>query len=124
VADSLPALCEGLHATGSVGTLAAQQLVDLAWEWHGQDIGAGLTSSSPSHSDEKLGGLGKPITSVLTAAAVLGAAGTRDMVTGYIRVSLDQGIATAGAALLITSPPGAWLYGSTWPGGPRLMSPK
>jgi 2OG-Fe(II) oxygenase superfamily len=85
VADSLPALCEGLHAAGTVGTLAAQRLVDLAWEWLGQDIGAGLTSSSPSRRDEKLGGLGKPLASVLTAAAVIGAVGTRDMVTGYIR---------------------------------------
>jgi hypothetical protein len=85
VADSLPALCEGLHAAGTVGTLAAQRLVDLAWEWLGQDIGAGLTSSSPSRRDEKLGGLGKPLASVLTAAAVIGAVGTRDIVTGYIR---------------------------------------
>jgi hypothetical protein len=54
VADSLTALCEGLHATGSVGTLAAQQLVDLTWEWLGQDIGAGLTSPSPNRRDEKL----------------------------------------------------------------------
>jgi predicted 2-oxoglutarate/Fe(II)-dependent dioxygenase YbiX len=88
VADSLPALCEGLHATGSAGTLAAQRLVDLAWEWLGKDIGAGL-GSSPSRRDEKLGGLGKPLASVLTAAAVIGAAGTRDMVTGYIREQGD-----------------------------------
>jgi 2-oxoglutarate-Fe(II)-dependent oxygenase superfamily protein len=88
VAEEMPGLCEGLHATGSTGTAVARRLVDLAWEWLGQDIGAGLTSSSPSRCDEKLGGLGKPLASVLTAAAVIGAAGTRDMVTGYTR---DQG---------------------------------
>jgi hypothetical protein len=58
VADWLPGLCEGLHATGDAGTAAAQRLVDLAWEWLGKDIGAGLASSSPSHRAEKLGGLG------------------------------------------------------------------
>ena len=99
VADSLPGLCERLHATGSVGTLAAQQLVDLAREWLGQDIGAGLTSSSPSHREEKLGGLGKPLASVLTAAAVIGAAGTRDMVTGYMRKQGDAVTALEMSAL-------------------------
>ncbi|MFY9928381.1 MAG: 2OG-Fe(II) oxygenase [Streptosporangiaceae bacterium] len=103
VADSLPALCKGLHATGSVGTLAAQQLVDLAWEWLGQDIGAGLTSSSPSHRDEKLGGLGKPLASVLTAAAVIGAAGTRDTVTGYIRKQGDAVTALEMSALRVAA---------------------
>jgi predicted 2-oxoglutarate/Fe(II)-dependent dioxygenase YbiX len=88
VAEEMPGLCQGLHATGSVGTLAAQRLVDLAWEWLGQDIGAGLTSS-PSRRDEKLVGLGQPLASVLTAAAVIGAAGTRDMVAGYIREQAD-----------------------------------
>jgi predicted 2-oxoglutarate/Fe(II)-dependent dioxygenase YbiX len=103
VADSLPALCKGLHATGSVGTLAAQQLVDLAWEWLGQDIGAGLTSSSPSHREEKLGGLGKPLASVLTAAAVIGAAGTRDMVTGYMRKQGDAVTALEMSALRVAA---------------------
>jgi hypothetical protein len=103
VADSLPALCEGLHATGSVGTLAAQQLVDLAWEWLGQDIGAGLTSSSPSHREEKLACLGKPLASVLTAAAVIGAAGTRDMVTGYMRKQGDAVTALEMSALQVAA---------------------
>jgi len=103
VADSLPGLCEGLHATGSVGTLAAQQLVDLAWEWLGQDIGAGLTSSSPSRRDEKLGGLGKPLASVLTAAAVIGAAGTRDVVTGYTRKQGDVVTALEMSALRVAA---------------------
>jgi hypothetical protein len=99
VADSLPALCEGLHATGSVGTPAAQRLVDLAWEWLGRDIGAGLTSSSPSHRDEKLGGLGKPLASVLRAAAMIGAVGTRDMVTACIREQGDAVTALEMSAL-------------------------
>ena len=98
VAEEMPGLCQGLHATGIVGTLAAQRLVDLAWEWLGQDIGAGL-ASSPSRRDEKLGGLGQPLASVLRAAAVIGAAGTRDMVTGYIREQADAVTALEMSAL-------------------------
>ncbi|HWN00081.1 MAG TPA: 2OG-Fe(II) oxygenase [Streptosporangiaceae bacterium] len=88
VADWLPGLCEGLHARGSAGAVAAQRLLDLAWEWLGKDIGTGLASSSPSRRDEKLGGLGRPLASVLTAAAI-GAASTRDTVTGYLRKLQD-----------------------------------
>jgi hypothetical protein len=85
VADWLPGLCAGLHAAHSAGTVAAQQLLDLAWEWTGKDIGTGLASSSPSYRDKKLSDLGKPLASVLTAAAAIGAASTRDTVSGYIR---------------------------------------
>jgi predicted 2-oxoglutarate/Fe(II)-dependent dioxygenase YbiX len=99
VADSLPGLCEGLHATGSAGRLAAQRLVDLSWEWIGKDIGSGLASSSPSYRDEKVRSLGKPLASVLTAAAAIGAAGMRDMVTGYIREQKDAVTALEMSAL-------------------------
>ena len=99
VADSLPGLCEGLHAAGSAGRLAAQRLVDLSWEWIGKDIGSGLASSSPSYRDEKLGSLGKPLASVLTAAAAIGAAGMRDMVTDYIREQGDAVTALEMSAL-------------------------
>ena len=73
--------------------------VDLAWEWLGQDIGTGLASSSPSYRDEKLGGLGKPLASVLTAAAAIGAASTRDTVSGYIREQEDAVTALEMSAL-------------------------
>ena len=53
-----------------------------------QDISAGLASSSPSRRDEKLGDLARPLASVLTAAAAIGAASTRDAVSGFVR---DQG---------------------------------
>jgi len=85
VADRLPGLCSGLNATGNAGAVAARRLVDLAWEWLGQDIGAGLASSLPSYRDQKLADLGKPLASVLTAAAATGTAGTRDSVSGYVR---------------------------------------
>jgi hypothetical protein len=69
--------------------VAAQRLVDLAWEWLAKNIGAGLASSSPSRRDEKLGDLGRPVTSVLTAAATIGAASTRNIVVGYVRKQED-----------------------------------
>jgi len=99
LADKLPGLCHGLHATGSAGALAAQRLLDLAWDWLGKDIGTGLASSSPSYRAEKLGGLGKPLASVLTAAAAIGAAGTRDAVSGHIRKQEDAVTALEMSAL-------------------------
>ena len=79
--------------------MAAQRLLDLAWEWIGRDIGTGLASSSPSHRDKKLGDLGKPLASVLTAAAAIGAASTRDAVSGYIRQQGDAVTALEMSAL-------------------------
>ena len=99
LADWLPGLCAGLHAAHSVGTVAAQQLLDLAWEWTSKDIGTGLASPSPSHRDQQLGDLGKPLASVLTAAAAIGAASTRDAVCGFIRKPQDAMTALEMSAL-------------------------
>ena len=99
VADQLPGVCEGLHVRGGPGAVAAQRLLDLAWEWTSKDIGAGLASPSPSHRDTKLGDLGKPLASVLTAAAATGAASTRDAVGGYIRKQEDAVTALEMSAL-------------------------
>jgi predicted 2-oxoglutarate/Fe(II)-dependent dioxygenase YbiX len=104
-ADSLPALCEGLHAVGGGGALAARRLVDLAWEWLVKDIGAGMASSSPSRRDEKLGALGKPLASVLTAAAASGAVGARDIVIGHIREQGDAVTALEMSALHAAAEP-------------------
>jgi hypothetical protein len=99
VADRLPALCAALHATGSAGTGsagtgsagtgAAQRLVDLAWEWLGQELGTGLALPSPSHRDQQLADLGRPLASLLLAAAAIGDASTRGSVSGYLRDQAD-----------------------------------
>jgi hypothetical protein len=99
VADQLLGLCAGLHATGSAGATAAQRILDLAWEWLGKNIAAGLTSSSPTYRGEKLGGLGRPLASVLLAAAAIGANGTRDAVSGHIRKLQDAVTALEMSAL-------------------------
>jgi 2OG-Fe(II) oxygenase superfamily len=108
VADQLPGLCAGLQARGSAGAAAARRLLDLAWEWLAKEISAGFALSSPSHRDRELGNLGKPLASVLTAAAAIGAAGTRDAVSGYIRGQDDAVTALEMSALrAATGLPGA-----------------
>ena len=99
VADWLPGLCEGLQATGGAGAVAARRILDLAWEWLRKDIATGLASSSPSYRSEKLGGLGRPLASVLSAAAAIGAADTRDAVSGHIRKLQDAVTALETSAL-------------------------
>jgi len=89
IADRLPGLCARLHASGKAGLVAAQQLVDLAWEWTAKDIAAALASPWPSRRDESLGELAGPLASVLTAAAAIGAASTRDAASGYLREQQD-----------------------------------
>jgi predicted 2-oxoglutarate/Fe(II)-dependent dioxygenase YbiX len=89
IADRLPGLCARLHASGQAGAMAAQQLVDLAWEWTARDIGAALASPWPSRRDEQLGQLAEPLASVLTAAFAIGAASTRDAVCRYVKEQGD-----------------------------------
>ena len=89
VADQLPRLCTGLHATGSAGVVAAQRLLDLAWQWARTEIGTALAAPSPSYRDKSLTGLGKPLAAVLTAAAAIEAASTRDTASRYVRKQQD-----------------------------------
>ncbi len=89
IADRLPALCAQLHASGEVGVIAAQQLLDLAWEWTARDIDVALASSWPSQRDAKLGELARPLASILTAAVAIEAASTQVAVAGYLRKQGD-----------------------------------
>ena len=90
VADQLPGLCAGLHAPASAGVVAAQQLLDLAWEWTGKVIGIALALPSPSYRDTRLSDLGKPLAAVLAAAAAIEAASTRDTACRYVRKQVDM----------------------------------
>jgi hypothetical protein len=89
IADQLPGLCARLPASGPGGAAAAQQLVELAWEWTAKDIAAALALPWPSRRDEELGKLARPLASLLTAAAATGAASTRDALCGYVREQGD-----------------------------------
>ena len=89
VTHQLPTLCAGLHATGRAGTVAAQRLLDLAWEWISKEIRNGL-ALPPSRRDKELGDLGKPLAGLLIAAAAIGAANIRDTVSGSIGQENDH----------------------------------
>jgi DNA-binding transcriptional ArsR family regulator len=99
VADRLPDLCARLHASGQAGAVAAQRLVDLAWEWAAADLGTTLASSPPSRRDESLGDLGRPLASLLTAATAIGATSTRGRVTEHVREQADAVTALEMSAL-------------------------
>ena len=69
--------------------MAAQRLLDLAWEWTSNQIGTGLASPSPGYRDKSLTGLGKPLAAVLAAAAAIEAASPRDTACRYVRKQQD-----------------------------------
>ena len=69
--------------------MTAQRLLDLAWEWTARDVRSALALALPGGRDKRLENLGKPLAAVLTAAAVIGAAGTRDAISVSIRKQGD-----------------------------------
>jgi hypothetical protein len=108
VADSLAGLCEGLRADdsansgggfGSGGIVAAQFLLDLAWEWAEKEIRSGLELTSPRQRDRQLENLGKPLAALLWTAAAIGAASSRDVIAGYVCQQADVVVALEMAAL-------------------------
>jgi predicted 2-oxoglutarate/Fe(II)-dependent dioxygenase YbiX len=99
VADRLPGLCAALHAAHSPDAATAQRLLALSWEWLSGDIGAALASSPPSRRDQELRGLGKPLASALRAAAAIGDAAIRDVMSGYTRNQGDAVTALEMSAL-------------------------
>ena len=97
-ARSLPGICAGLHGTGRGE--AARQLLDLAWEQIRRDTETGLASSSPSYRSRKLAELGRPLSSLLTAAAATGAASTLTTISAYIQQLDGDPVATLQIAVL------------------------
>ena len=109
-------------AVADAETAAARQILDLAWEWLRKDVSTGLASSSPNYRSEKLGGLGKPLASVLTAAAAIGAAGTRDAVSGHIRKLQDAVTALEMSALRAPAELPGTEHGATSRGSPAAAT--
>ncbi len=112
-----PARAYGLHATGSAGVVTAQRLLDLAWEWTGNEIGTVLASPSPSYRSKQLTDLGKPLAAVLTAAAAIEAASTRDTACGYVRKQEDAVTALEMSALRAVELPRDGMRGDAGFGG-------
>jgi hypothetical protein len=89
IADWLPSLCVSLRDMSGACIVAAQLLVDLAWERIGKQIGTAIASPSPSHRDGQLSDLGRPFASVLLATTAIGAHSTRHAICGYIHQQPD-----------------------------------
>ena len=93
------ACARGLHAAGDAGTVAAQHLLDLAWQWTEKAIRSALGGSLPSQRDQQLTALGEPLAALLSAAAAIGAASTVDTISHYVRKQDDAVAALEMSAL-------------------------
>ena len=89
VTDRLPDLCRALPTRAGNSSVAAQQLIDLAWSRIRRSIGSAVAMSPPSYRASQLNGLGKPLAAVMAAASIVTAASTRDLVTAFIRQQDD-----------------------------------
>jgi predicted 2-oxoglutarate/Fe(II)-dependent dioxygenase YbiX len=90
ITEWLPSVCAGLHAAGGTGTVAAQHLLDLAWQWTEKAIRAALGGSLPSQRDHQLTALGEPLAALLSAAGAIGAASTADTISHHVRKQDDS----------------------------------
>jgi hypothetical protein len=99
MAEWLPSVCAGLHAAGDAGTVAAQHLLDLAWQWTEKAIRSAFGESLPSQRDQQLTALGEPLAALLSAAAAIGAASTVDTITHHVRKQDDAVAALEMSAL-------------------------
>jgi hypothetical protein len=92
----LPRLCEALQGRGDAGASAARLLAAGSWRWLSEEIRRGRAVTSPSARIKDLGRLGAPVTHVLEAISVVGAADLRDEAVGFAREG--GGEAAAGSA--------------------------
>ena len=90
MADWLPSVCAGLHAAGGAGTVAAQRLLDLAWQWTEKAIRPTVGGLSPSRRDQQLTALGEPLAALLSAAGAIGAVSTVNTISHYVRKQDDS----------------------------------
>jgi hypothetical protein len=99
IVDWLPSVCAGLHAAGGAGTVAAQHLLDLAWQWSESAIRSALGGSSPSQRDQQLTALGEPLAALLSAGGAIGAVSTVNTISHYVRKQGDSVVALEMSAL-------------------------
>jgi predicted 2-oxoglutarate/Fe(II)-dependent dioxygenase YbiX len=103
IAEWLPKVGAGLHAAGGAGPVAAQHLLDLAWRWAEKAIRSALGAASPGQRDQQLAALGEPLAALLSAAAAIGAVGTVDMISHYVRKQGDSVVALEMSALRVAA---------------------
>ena len=81
---SLPALCLALQGAGDAGTTAARLLLRDSWTWLSAAVARDLALAAPSHREESLMKLERPIAAVLQSASLVGVADVRDEAVGLL----------------------------------------
>jgi hypothetical protein len=81
---SVPQLCVAFSEIGAAGTPAARLLLRESWKWLSQRIKQSLELSSPSHRQQALCELGRPVAAILNGAELVGVADVRDEAVGVL----------------------------------------
>jgi hypothetical protein len=81
---SLPRLCLAFREAGEGGTSAARLLLRESGTWVSQTINRGLELSSPSHREQTLSELGRPVGAMLEGASLVGATDVHDEAVGVL----------------------------------------
>jgi hypothetical protein len=87
---TLAPLCEALSAAGSAGTSAARLLVRDSWRWAREAVERRRGLMPPSHRDQALRVLGRPVLAVLESASVIAATDVRDEALGMLCEETDD----------------------------------
>jgi hypothetical protein len=104
---SLPRLCLAFREAGDAGTSAARLLLRESWRWVSQTIDLGLELSSPSHREQTLSELGRPVGAMLEGTALAGATDLRDEAVGVLCRDDDLLVGCA-IAVLRATPESQW----------------
>lgn len=81
---SLVGLYEALQARGAPGTAVGRLLVDRSWDWLRHELDRRREIPAPSHRDQALAELSRPIVAVLHSTATTDDADLSDQVTGFL----------------------------------------
>ncbi len=98
-AQSLPSLCEPLHAAGEGGASMSRLLVAATWKSLKKSVAAGLGTSQPSQRERHLTQAGPAIAAVLCATAVNADTDQRDQMIAFL-VQDNQDLITAVLSVL------------------------
>jgi hypothetical protein len=102
---SLPGLCEALQGARGSGAPTARLLVAGSWHWlTGEIADRRALQIPPSHRDQALGELGRPVANVLESVAVIGSGDLRDEAVGFLCQDNDDLIGCLMAALRAAEP--------------------
>jgi hypothetical protein len=98
-AQSLPSLCEPLHAGGKGGAAMSRMLVVAVWASLRQSMAAVLGQRRPSERERALTQVGPAVAAVLAATSVTADGQLRDQVLALLQQD-DEGVLTAAMSAL------------------------